>query len=464
MRLNSFKFVVLLTWVANVLKFATCLAALDSDAKALIEEISSRGRGDKPDSIKHTDGKQQQQALKPDTDSYFVQEEIPEHCSKDHYYINSSADLSEIADCETISGTISITDYEGSFLNLGDIKHIRGSLIIKNAHNLVRIEGIAVQNIASAMWLQELTSLTSLYFPSLVTVNEIYWKVLPILTTVSFDTGIQNVNRITVSDTSLTGFSGFDVEKLEKLDVNNNRFLESVDSQVKKVSEELSIAANAKNVVVKFPQLTWANNITVRDVSSLDIGSLEEVEASIGFIDNLFSSLKAPKLKNVGGTLMISENEILSDVQFPNLTQIGGGLMIVNNTEIDKINFFPNLQAIGGAIKFSGDFKDFSFSKLRLVKGSASIKTTSDNFDCSRWMRTDATAFVRGGKIECAAAARTSETIHVDKDGIVTGSISGKESGIGSSSSDASESICRPATFILLSVLTLNFFYLLAEW
>ena len=70
----------------------------------------------------------------------------------------------------------------------------------------------------------ELTSLALISFPALKWVNILDWKILPILSNVHFNNEIQGIESITISDTSLTGFSGFLADTIDNLDINNNRF------------------------------------------------------------------------------------------------------------------------------------------------------------------------------------------------------------------------------------------------
>ncbi|ODV60505.1 uncharacterized protein ASCRUDRAFT_21058, partial [Ascoidea rubescens DSM 1968] len=339
----------------------------------------------------------------------YEKENSKEICLKEVHYIKHQGDLNNLStQCQIIEGSIIINDFEDPILDFGVINTISGDLKISNVSNLVRVIAPHLNTIKRSFLLYELTSLTSVSFPNLKSVDTINWKILPILSTISFDSGIDYIRNIIISDTSLVGFNLKDnVKELNILNINNNRFLESITTNVKYITEELAISANARNVMAYFPRLQWANNITIRDTMSIDISNIESVNASVGFIENNFQSLKVPKLKNVGGTLSIIENFNLNDAEFPSVVDIGGGLMIVNNTGISKINFFPKLSTIGGAIQFFGNFKDASLNKLKLVKGSAIIKSNSNQFDCTKWVGVEEnTSVIRGGRIDCTAGSK----------------------------------------------------------
>lgn len=346
-------------------------------------------------------------------------------CAQD-FNIENEGQLNELSGCDEVDGSVYINNYGGSIIDLGSVRSISGDFIISNASNLVRVNLPKMNSINSVFGLDRLTSLTSVLAPNLSNVGVINWKVLPILSTVGFDSGIKSIKSITISDTSLIGFSGFDIEYLDVLNINNNRFLESISTNLKGIKQQLSVSANAKNILVSLPQLEWANNITVRDVSSLNLSNINSVNESLELIDNNFESVKFPNLKRIGGTLSLIENYNLKDAEFSTVEEIGGGLMIVNNTNIGKINFFPKLNVIGGAIRFIGDIKSTSFNKLKLVKGSAYIKSASDLLDCSKWAHGSVSSsgvnefgsIVRGGKIDCTSGSKQ-QVVKYDKDGSI---------------------------------------------
>lgn len=240
-----------------------------------------------------------------------------------------------------------------------------------------------------------------LSFPSLKSANSLDWKVLPILSTVHFGDSLNVAQNIVISDTSLTSFSGFIANDLKTLDINNNRFLESITATVENITESLHIASNSENLNVNLSSLKFANNLTIHEASKLELSNLENVENSASFLNNNFKQLKLPKLKGIGGTLRVSKNPNLSQIELPQVDEIGGGLVVINNTNIEKINFLPNLSIIGGAIELMGNIKEIQLKSLKLVKGSARIKSLTSSFDCSKWTTSEIGSTIRGSRIEC---------------------------------------------------------------
>ncbi|QPG75484.1 hypothetical protein FOA43_002839 [Brettanomyces nanus] len=353
--------------------------------------------------------------------------EIHPKCFKNSYQISTSGDLLEISDCQTISESIYIHGYDAELLDLGSISQIKGDLKISNASQILRIEALGLESIDGSFELNTLTSLTSASFPKLESVNILDWRVLPILSSVNLDKGIKRISSVILSDTSLTGFGGFNVENLKTLRIDNNRFLEMIESSVKEISGDLLIAANARNLKVKLPELKWVKSALIKNTDELDLSALQVIQSSAEFIENRFKELSLPKLKSAGTTLSIIDNNWLENADFSSLVEIGGGLMIINNDKLTQINFFPMLKSVGGALEFEGDIDSNEFRQLKVVKGSAILKSSSNKFNCQSWVDQEVSTVVRGGKIECGSGnSEFTEVIHVDESGERTSRTTGR--------------------------------------
>ena len=74
------------------------------------------------------------------------------------------------------------------------------------------------------------------------------------------------------------------------------------------------------------------------------------------------------------------------------------------------------MQQIGGGIHFTGSMKEIELPKLRLVKGSVQINSTSDQLDCSSWTAPPSgISIIRGGKIECSSSKKQTKISLNDK-------------------------------------------------
>ncbi|EGV61437.1 hypothetical protein CANTEDRAFT_124121, partial [Yamadazyma tenuis ATCC 10573] len=260
--------------------------------------------------------------------------------------IQSIESFYAISHCESIKGNLVIEDLDVPIIEFKRLREINGDLIIRNSPELVRVESPILGKISGSLKMNELTSLSLISFPSLKSVTGLDWRVIPLLSNVRFSSEISDVQDIIISDTSLTGFSGFRAEQLQTLDINNNRFLEVLNSNVENINGMLHIASNAKSLKLNIPKLRSVNNVSINDVEELDLSALTEVKESMSIYNNNFEELKLPNLERVGGTLSITKNSQLSTIELDNLEEINGGLMIINNTQIQKIEFLANLTKI----------------------------------------------------------------------------------------------------------------------
>lgn len=325
-------------------------------------------------------------------------------CNQTAHFITNMADLKELARCAVVAGDVAIENFKDPIVHLGEIERILGSLSVRKSASLVRMEAPLLESIGGSFGLKQLTSLSLISFPKLHSLNVLDWQVIPILSNVNFAPSLEGLQSVRISDTSLTAISGFVAKELSTFDINNNRFLDLISASVERITQSLHISANAHNVLVSLPKLAYAQNVSINDVLLLDLAELETVGASASLINNHFKNLKLPKLSAVKGTLSLVQNSELSLIDFTSLTDIGGGLLVANNTLIEHVNFLPRLSVIGGAIELVGNFRDASLKQLRLVKGSARVKSFAASFDCAKWSTAEMSSVIRGGKIECSNA------------------------------------------------------------
>lgn len=349
---------------------------------------------------------------------------ILEICRKQYQEITSSAFLTSLqSQCEIVMGSLRITSLDSNTIDLGNIEEIQGDLIIDDSPDVVSLSASKLNKIGGTFSLNSLTSLVTVNVPALTYAKVIDWRIVPILNNVNINSNIKGLTSITISDSSLSSIDGFNnVKEIDVFNINNNRFLETLDSNIKNVKQQFSIHANAKELELRMPFLESAENITVRDTSSVYFPNLQKVSSSLEFIENLFTTLSLPNLESIGGTLGVIDNPNLNSVEFNNVSMIQGGLMVSNNSNLKDIDFFKSLKQIGGAIYFEGDFETTSFPELKLVKGSAFIKSSSDQLDCNIWTApSGARSIVRGGQIKCASGKKE-QVLSFDNEGTLVAS------------------------------------------
>lgn len=323
-------------------------------------------------------------------------------CALEKYTVHSVADLNQILGCEDILGDIVITNYNDAILKLDELKYIEGLLEIRDSPDLVRIELPRLELISGEFKLHELTSLGFLQVPSLSAASKIHWNVLPILSAVDivFER-IDQLSSLLISDTSLSYIMGITSSKMSLFNINNNRYLESISADIESVSDMLHIAANGDHINVDLPRLQSTKNLSIHNVDQLDLKELKECKGSMSLDKNHLTSVELPKLTKVAGTLSLNNNKKLTNVLFDKLEDVDGGLVLANNSLLHTIDFFPELSVIGGALELVGPIKSVKMPNLRLVRGSAKIKSTDESFDCLAWSKSSISAVIRGGKNEC---------------------------------------------------------------
>lgn len=334
----------------------------------------------------------------PPLGNYLTQ--VPTVCYQ-HYEIHTPEDLAKLQECTIVTGNIAIVGYPDPIITLNKLEVLSGSLLVSKLEWVVRLEAPKLARITDSLTLSELTSLSFVLLPALRSVKVLNWKVLPILSLVEFTNEVRDMRSITISDTSLAGFSGFVAESLDVLDISNNRYLDNIVSNVEHITQRLHISANSAEVVVDLPYLKTAQNVSIQEVMDIKLNLLEEIRNSASLSNNHFTTLKLPRLESVGGTLSLLKNNRLSEVDFPSLQEIGGGLMLVNNSKVERIDFFPSLAIIGGAIEIAGNIRDTTMNLLKLVKGSSRIRSTLSAFDCKLWARSEMARVIRGGRVLC---------------------------------------------------------------
>lgn len=263
-----------------------------------------------------------------------------------------------LASCSTFSGSIAIDSSTTDNINLAGITMIEESLIADNVTGMGSLSAPDLEEIGKTFDLNQLTILSTLSFPKLVKVDTINWIALPALQGLTFsNSGVQEVNMLHIDNTELASLDGINLQVADTIYIGNNRFLQSVNMQLGNVTESLTFSNNGADLVAEFPNLIWAYNITIRNLSSVAVPSLASVNGSLGFYGNYFESFSAPNLTNVGGSLAFVSNDKLSNITLPELTTVGGGFQIANNSALQDIDGFHNLATVGGALDFTGAFK-----------------------------------------------------------------------------------------------------------
>ncbi|KAJ8059901.1 hypothetical protein OCU04_011525 [Sclerotinia nivalis] len=308
-------------------------------------------------------------------------------CSQATATINSAADATALADCKTIKGDVLISTLATATIQLDGPEEINGDLIVENNGAITSLSSTTIATITGTFGLNNLTLLSTLQFNALDTVGTINWAALPALSALTFTKSVRTASSVTITNTFLNSLDGINLMTVDTLNINNNNRLRTFSTQVGNVTTLLNIDSNGRNLDVSLPNLVWAANITLRNVSSISIPSLAVVNGSLGLYENYFTSVSAPNLTSVGNTangqggFAFVANPSLANITIPMLETVGGAFQIANNSALSAINF-PELTQVGGAIDFSGNFSTPELPKLNDVKGGFNMQSTT-SIDCS---------------------------------------------------------------------------------
>lgn len=317
-------------------------------------------------------------------------------------HIQNKGDLDRIRHCQVIGGDLIVENFKDSLFQLESLEVVDGSLLVRHSSEMLRLEVPRLRKISRLFVLEKITSLVFVLAPSLLEAESIEWNVLPIFSSVNMAMGsIKGLTKLVISDTSLPEVSGVKSPKMSQFDINNNRFMERIDADIEEVTQELHVTANGENAEVDLSGLKSTENLSVHHAAVINVNKLERCTGSMSLQHNLVSNLTLPHLKEIGGTLSLYKNSRLGDASFPEVSEIGGGLVMLENNLLSKVDMFPKLSIIGGALEIAGKIKLVSMPSIRLVRGSAKVKSTDSSFSCNDYAKNGISKAVRGGKNEC---------------------------------------------------------------
>lgn len=279
-------------------------------------------------------------------------------CSKATATVNNQAEATALSSCTTYKGSILVSEDVQGPIDLSGIEKITGDLICKNNSLITDLKSTTLQSITGAFNLNRLIGLSNLEFTKLNDVGSINWVSLNGLDTLNFgDVGVTKAKTVEISDTFLSTLKGIDLTTVEDLNINNNGRLDEFESKLINLGNLFNVQANGPNLAVSLPNLVWIANMTIANVTTFSVPSLEVVNGSARFDSNYFTSFAAPNLTSTkSGDLSFVGNSALTNISLPSMTSVGGGLLIANNTALRIVSGFPELKSVFGAVKLRGNF------------------------------------------------------------------------------------------------------------
>jgi hypothetical protein len=274
--------------------------------------------------------------------------------------ITVAAPAEATINCRTVEGSIVFSDSDALVgdINISGPQSIKGDLIINGTKNVVSLRSTTIGSIGGKFQLTGLERVSSIDFTALQSVGEIEWVTLPALETIDFGTeGVTTVKSVKISDTHLSSLSGLNMVSVGTFDISNNNRLTEWTTQMTNITEIVTVSQNSDELTVSFPQLTWAKQIEMRGIKSLDVPALVKVNVSLRFDDNeLLETFIAPNMTEAGVISFINNNN-LNNLSFPALTK-SGDITIRNNQKLIEVDAFPELTSVDGAVTFKGNFTE----------------------------------------------------------------------------------------------------------
>lgn len=284
--------------------------------------------------------------------------------------IIASADATALASCTTYSGSVAIQtslstpkDSNGhQQIQVDKLQKIDGNLTITDSTDLAQVTFSSLKDITGACVFSFLPGLADVNMPALNSVSQMNLTALPLLQALNFGSvGVTKARSILISNTGLGSLDGLNnLETVDALNINNNQALQNVTLKIVSVKTLVEIVDNnglTTGLNVNFPLLQTAQNMTFRNCSDIKLPALQNVTDDLGFYGNDFESFSAPNFTTCR-SLVFVDNPELTNISFPSAKSANGTFLIANNTKLDKIDGFPNLEVVGGALDFSGNFTE----------------------------------------------------------------------------------------------------------
>jgi hypothetical protein len=236
------------------------------------------------------------------------------------------------------------------------IEKVTGDFSSDGAVNLSSISAPTISEIGGAFKLTSVNALTSLSFPELISVGSIHFEALANIQGLGFTKGVTTAGSVYIVNTGLTSLQGIELNSVGQLELTANDYLTEINvNNMKNISGSLTISNNNNKLSIDFPNLVTAKDMTIRNTSSIAVPSLANLTGSLGLFGNFISNFSAPNLTSCSD-LDFDSNGHLATLSLPKLTTLSGGLAISNNNKLGSIDF-PKLSHVDGAIDLTGSFE-----------------------------------------------------------------------------------------------------------
>lgn len=292
--------------------------------------------------------------------------------------IQNSGDASAIATCTTFSGNIAVATGLSDDISFGQLKEIDGDLLIKNNQNIKRVDGAGLEKISGELSLLDNSQLAAVAFPKLDNVKKLTMIGLASLRNLGFDGGISNIEELSIENTQLQNLNGIDLNKTNSIRIIANPSIANISMGVTNMTGPMEIGDNNADVVVSFPNLQHAGNMSFRSVGNLSLPALKDISpGSFGIFKSKLKSFYASNFTEVKADLTISNCTELEDLSLPSLTKVGA--FRIENTNLAEITKLGKLKEANAALDISGkNLTKVEMPSLDYVKGVFNLQSQAD--------------------------------------------------------------------------------------
>lgn len=369
-------------------------------------------------------------------------------CSFSSFTATAPSQVAQVAACATAVGDIFITGDSFGSIDITGTQQIFGNFRINGTQKATVFNAPTLQLVSGELKISDATILATVNLAQLTTVGSLYYNALPALQDTGLTSGVTSAELVTFANTGLTSLSGINVSSLKVFDVNNNQDINSINSTLQAVTDNLSINYNSAKVAVGLDQLTQAKDISFQSIGSFSASNLTMINGSLSLDSNSFNSFDLNTLTRIGNSLSINKNDNLNSFNFSGLSYIGGALNIIQNSNLNDFSGFPNLTTVGGSVNLVGGFDNGTFPQLTKVAGGFNL-TSTGKLTCAAFVKLNSNGGVKGDQFYCRGASSTVSSSS-SKAGNANGGSQDTSAASGSSGSSGSSSTTRKSDGVSL--------------
>jgi hypothetical protein len=280
-----------------------------------------------------------------------------DNCSSDKTVnIQNSGDAATIGQCTKYKGNVAVDSKMTDDITWDKIEELDGDFLIKGVQGLKRVAAPKLKTITGKLEVNDASQLAALGFDALTEVKELTLLGLANLRSLTFSKKISKCDKLRVENTKLESLMGIDLMTASSIVIANNPMIANISMQTTNITGPLDLSFNNADVIVSFPNLEQARNISMRAVGNLSLPALSTVDpGSFGIFSSKIKSFYAQNLTEIKEAVTIVNCDNLTDISFASLTKVGASFLITNNTALGNVTQLPKLEEVGAALDISGN-------------------------------------------------------------------------------------------------------------